>query len=93
MIEGFDDPDIHIAVINGDNEVVAASAKFASLGITPHTAKTLVRMAAGQAGHLVKRPVPTGKGYMPAAAGQITTSPEPQSVVRGRNRARDTRSR
>ncbi|KJF71484.1 ATP-binding protein [Agrobacterium arsenijevicii] len=76
MIEGFDDPDIHIAVINGDNEVVAASAKFASLGITPHTAKTLVRMAAGQAGHLVKRPVPTGKGYMPAATGQITTSPE-----------------
>ncbi|MDP9761045.1 MULTISPECIES: PAS domain-containing sensor histidine kinase [Agrobacterium] len=76
MIEGFDDPDIHIAVINGDNEVVAASAKFASLGITPHTARTLVRMAAGQAGHLVKRPVPTGKGYMPAAAGQITISPE-----------------
>ncbi|MDZ7928431.1 MAG: ATP-binding protein [Agrobacterium sp.] len=76
MIEGFDDPDIHIAVINGDNEVVAASPKFAALGITPHTARTLVRMAAGQAGHLVKRPVPTGKGYMPAAAGQITTSPE-----------------
>lgn len=76
MIEGFDDPDIHIAVINGENEIIAASAKFASLGITPHTAKTLVRMAAGQSGHLVKRPVPTGKGYMPAAAGQITTSPE-----------------
>lgn len=76
MIEGFDDPDIHIAVINGENEIVAASAKFASLGITPHTAKTLVRMAAGQAGHLVKRPVPTGKGYLPAATGQITTAPE-----------------
>ncbi len=76
MIEGFDDPDIHIAVINGENEIIAASAKFASLGITPHTAKTLVRMAAGQSGHLVKRPVPTGKGYLPAATGQITTSPE-----------------
>jgi PAS domain S-box-containing protein len=76
MIEGFDDPDIHIAVINGENEIVAASAKFASLGITPHTARTLVRMAAGQSGHLVKRPVPTGKGYLPAATGQITTSPE-----------------
>jgi PAS domain S-box-containing protein len=76
MIEGFDDPDIHIAVIDGENEIVAASAKFASLGITPHTARTLVRMAAGQSGHLVKRPVPTGKGYLPAATGQITTSPE-----------------
>ncbi|EGP58928.1 two component sensor kinase [Agrobacterium tumefaciens F2] len=76
MIEGFDDPDIHIAVIDGENEIVAASARFASLGITPHTARTLVRMAAGQSGHLVKRPVPTGKGYLPAATGQITTSPE-----------------
>ncbi|MFF2320597.1 ATP-binding protein [Agrobacterium sp. NPDC058088] len=76
MIEGFDDPDIHMAVLNGDNEIIAASSGFSSLGITPHTARTLVNMAAGQPGHLVKRPVPTGKGYLPAATGQITTSPE-----------------
>ncbi len=76
MIEGFDDPDIHMAVLNGANEIIAASPRFASLGITPHTARTLVGMAAGQSGHLVKRPVPTGKGYLPAATGQITTSPE-----------------
>ena len=76
MIEGFDDPDIHMAVLNGDNEIIAASPGFSSLGITPHTARTLVRMAAGQSGHLVKRPVPTGKGYLPAATGQITASPE-----------------
>lgn len=76
MIEGFDDPDIHMAVLNGDNGIIAASSGFSSLGITPHTARTLVKMAAGQSGHLVKRPVPTGKGYLPAATGQITTSPE-----------------
>ncbi|MCZ7446138.1 ATP-binding protein [Agrobacterium rhizogenes] len=76
MIEGFDDPDIHMAVLNGDNEIIAASSGFSSLGITPHTARTLIKMAAGQSGHLVKRPVPTGKGYLPAATGQITTSPE-----------------
>ncbi|MCZ4429595.1 ATP-binding protein [Agrobacterium sp. SOY23] len=76
MIEGFDDPDIHMAVLNGDNEIIAASPGFSSLGITPHTARTLVKMAAGQSGHLVKRPVPTGKGYLPAATGQITASPE-----------------
>lgn len=76
MIEGFDDPDIHMAVLNGENEIVAASPGFSSLGITPHTARTLVKMAAGQPGHLVKRPVPTGKGYLPAATGQIATSPE-----------------
>ncbi|MFK3777912.1 ATP-binding protein [Agrobacterium sp. NPDC089420] len=76
MIEGFDDPDIHMAVVNGENEIVTASPGFSSLGITPQTARTLVRMAAGQSGHLVKRPVPTGKGYLPAAAGQISTAPE-----------------
>jgi len=76
MIEGFDDPDIHMAVLNGENEIIAASPRFSSLGITPNTARTLVRMAAGQSGHLVKRPVPTGKGYLPAATGQITASPE-----------------
>ncbi|UXT21412.1 PAS domain S-box protein [Agrobacterium tumefaciens] len=76
MIEGFDDPDIHMAVLNGENEIVAASPGFSSLGITPHTARTLVKMAAGQSGHLVKRPVPTGKGYLPAATGQIAASPE-----------------
>jgi PAS domain S-box-containing protein len=76
MIEGFDDPDIHMAVLNGENEIIAASPRFSSLGITPHTARTLVGMAAGQSGHLVKRPVPTGKGYLPAATGQITASPE-----------------
>jgi PAS domain S-box-containing protein len=76
MIEGFDDPDIHMAVLNGENEIIAASPGFSSLGITPHTARTLVKMAAGQSGHLVKRPVPTGKGYLPAATGQIAASPE-----------------
>lgn len=76
MIEGFDDPDIHMAVTDGDNRIVAASPGFSTLGITPHTARTLVGMAARQSGHLVKRPVPTGKGYLPAAAGQITTTPE-----------------
>ncbi|HCJ74635.1 MAG TPA: PAS domain-containing sensor histidine kinase, partial [Agrobacterium sp.] len=76
MIEGFGDPDIHMAVTDGDNRIVAASPGFSTLGITPHTARTLVGMAARQSGHLVKRPVPTGKGYLPAAAGQITTTPE-----------------
>ncbi|KQO78909.1 ATP-binding protein [Rhizobium sp. Leaf262] len=76
MIEGFDDPDIHMAVLDADSKVLAASPGFDKLGITPVTTRTLVSMASGQRGKLVKRPVPAGKGYLPAAAGQLSQDPE-----------------
>ena len=76
MIEGFDDPDIHLAVLDQDSKVLAASQGFSALGITPVTTRTLVAMASGQPGKLVKRPVPAGKGYLPAAAGQLSQDPQ-----------------
>lgn len=76
MIEGFDDPDIHLAVLDADSKVLAASQGFSALGITPVTTRTLVAMASGQPGKLVKRPVPAGKGYLPAAAGQLSKEPQ-----------------
>lgn len=76
MIEGFDDPDIHMAVLDADSKVLAASTGFAALGITPVTTRTLVSMASGQSGKLVKRPVPAGRGYLPAATGQLSQDPE-----------------
>lgn len=75
MIEGFSDPDIHLAVLDDDGSVLAASDNFRNLGITPHTAKTLTTMTQHQAGHLIKRPIPTGKGYLPAATGQLNQTP------------------
>ncbi|KIP99754.1 histidine kinase [Agrobacterium tumefaciens] len=76
MIEGFDDPDIHLAVLDADSKVLAASQGFSALGITTVTTRTLVAMASGQPGKLVKRPVPAGKGYLPAAAGQLSQEPQ-----------------
>lgn len=76
MLEGFDDPDIHMAVLDGDSKIVAASHGFATLGITPITMRTLLSMAARHSGKVVKRPVPAGKGYLPAAAGQLSSDPE-----------------
>lgn len=76
MIEGFDDPDIHMAVLDGDSKILAASQGFDALGITPVTTRTLLSMASKQAGKVVKRPVPAGKGYLPAAAGQLSQEPE-----------------
>jgi PAS domain S-box-containing protein len=76
MIEGFDDPDVHMAVLNADSKIIAASPGFSALGITAGTTRTLISMASVQAGKLVKRPVPAGKGYLPAAVGQLSREPE-----------------
>jgi PAS domain S-box-containing protein len=75
MLKGLDDPDTHMAVIGGDGEIVAASPGFASLGVTQPTAKALATMAAAHLHGLVKRPVATGKGYLPAAVGRISSDP------------------
>ncbi|MBB3944877.1 PAS domain S-box-containing protein [Rhizobium skierniewicense] len=76
MIEGFDDPDVHMAVLDADSKIIAASPGFSALGITAGTTRTLISMASVQAGKLVKRPVPAGKGYLPAAVGQLSREPE-----------------
>ncbi|WP_296080825.1 ATP-binding protein [uncultured Agrobacterium sp.] len=75
MIEGFDDPDIHMAVMDDTGATIAASPRFGDLAIAPQTARTLISMAARHGSKLVKRPVPTGKGYMPAATAQLTQDP------------------
>ncbi len=72
MLKGLDDPDTHMAVIGGEGEIVAASPGFASLGVTQPTAKALATMAGAHPHGLIKRPVATGKGYLPAAVGRIS---------------------
>ena len=75
MIQGLDDPDTHMAVIGAEGEVIASSPGYASLGITQQTAKSLTGLAAAHPDRLVKRPVATGKGYLPAAVGKLSDEP------------------
>lgn len=75
MIEGFDDPDTHMAVIDADGDVLASSADFSVLGVTTQTAKTMVTMAGADPSRLVKRPIATAKGYLPAAIGKLSDDP------------------
>ncbi|PST23545.1 PAS domain-containing sensor histidine kinase [Rhizobium sp. JAB6] len=75
MIDGFDDPDTHMAVIGRDGEIVTASAGFRTLGVTPQTARMLTTMAGAQPDRLIKRPIPTGHGYLPAAIGKLSEIP------------------
>ena len=75
MIDGFDDPDTHMAVIGRDGEIVTASHGFRTLDVTPQTARMLTTMAGAQPDRLIKRPIPTGRGYLPAAIGKLSEIP------------------
>lgn len=75
MLDGFDDPDTHMAVIGRDGEVIASSPGFVQLGVTSQTARMLTTMAGAQPERLIKRPIPTGRGYLPAAVGKLSEIP------------------
>lgn len=75
MISGFDDPDTHMAVLDGDGAVLAASPGFAALGMTPQTCRSLVSAVTRDSDWLLKRPIPTGKGHLPAAIGKLSERP------------------
>ncbi|WP_139790712.1 PAS domain S-box protein [Rhizobium rhizosphaerae] len=75
MIAGLEDPDTHMAVLDGEGAVLAASPGFAALGMTTANCRLLVKAAARDAGWRIKRPVPTGKGHLPAAIGRLSDDP------------------
>ncbi|TCR91180.1 ATP-binding protein [Rhizobium sp. BK376] len=75
MLDGFDDADTHMAVIGREGDVIAASSHFKALDITPQTARMLINMAGAQPDRLIKRPIPTGQGYLPAALGKLSEIP------------------
>ncbi|MCP8896857.1 PAS domain-containing sensor histidine kinase [Shinella daejeonensis] len=75
MLSGFDDPDTHMAVLDEDGGVIAASEGFSGLSISPETRRLLVGAAGRDADRLVKRPIPTGRGHLPAAIGRVSEAP------------------
>ncbi|MCD7111172.1 PAS domain S-box protein [Rhizobium sp. DKSPLA3] len=75
MISGFDDPDTHMAVLDGQGVVLAASPQFQALGMTQQTLLSLVDAVGRDSDWLLKRPVPTGKGTLPAAIGKVSAEP------------------
>jgi PAS domain S-box-containing protein len=75
MLAGFDDPDTHMAVLDGEGAVIAASEEFGRLAITAQTRRALVDAVGRSAERLVKRPIATGLGHLPAAIGRIAAEP------------------
>lgn len=72
LLSGFDDPDTHMAVLGRDGQVLVSSTGFTHLGILPDTAQALIAAATRSTDGLVKRPIPSGSGYLPAAIGRLS---------------------
>ena len=75
MIAGLDGPDTHMAVLDADGAIVAQSSGFANLGMSDETRRQLVLAVARDHDWLIKRPVATAKGHLPAAIGKIADEP------------------
>lgn len=75
LIEGFDDPETHMAVLDAEGNILAASGQFAALAISIQTTRMLVSMVGNDRHRLIKRPIATSGGYLPAAIGQVSEEP------------------
>lgn len=75
LIEGFDDPETHMAVLDAEGNILAASGQFPALAISIQTTRMLVSMVGNDRHRLIKRPIATSGGYLPAAIGQVSEEP------------------
>jgi PAS domain S-box-containing protein len=75
MIEGFEEADTHIAIVDAEGSVAAASERFGSLDISEAAIKTLSATASADPSRLAKRPIATAKGNLPAAIGKLSDAP------------------
>ncbi|GKX34218.1 MAG: PAS domain-containing sensor histidine kinase [Rhizobiaceae bacterium MnEN-MB40S] len=71
MISGFEDTGTHAAVLDGEGRVVASTQSFRRLEMDDATRKRLIEDVARDADRLVKHPVRTALGYLPAAVARI----------------------
>ena len=75
MIDGFDDPDTFIAVIDGQGAVLGASDAFGGLNLSRPAIATLAGLVEADGDRLIKRSISTVKGNLPAAMGKIADAP------------------
>ncbi|MCF3642957.1 PAS domain-containing sensor histidine kinase [Rhizobium sp. TRM95111] len=75
LLAGLDDPDTHMAVLDADGAVIAASGAFEMLAVPDETRRMLAQAADLSADRLVKRPIATDRGLVPAAIGKISDAP------------------
>lgn len=75
LIEGFDDPETHVAVIGESGEVLSSTEGFDALALPSHVISMLQEGVRGKPGHVLKRPVHIGDAVYPAAIAQLSAQP------------------
>ena len=72
IVDGFAEMETHAAVLDSDGAVLSATPSFERLKLERAERSELVAEAASESDRLVKRPVPTAIGLLPAAVARIT---------------------
>lgn len=72
IIDGFEEMDTHAAVLDRDGAILRATGSFDRLNMDAETRAQIVRDVASEDDRLVKHPVRTALGYLPAAIARIT---------------------
>ncbi|KAB2788433.1 PAS domain S-box protein [Brucella anthropi] len=75
IISGLSDDSTHIALIDANSRVIAASPHFAALDISSTTLEDLVIEAADATDRIVKRRIRAGKHSVPGAIARLTDTP------------------
>lgn len=75
LIEGFDDPETHVAVIGDSGEVLSSTPGFGALALPDHVISMLQEGVRGKPGHVLKRPIHIGEAVYPAAIAQLAAKP------------------
>ena len=75
IISGLSDDSTHIALIDANSRVIAASPRFAALDISSTTLEDLVIEAADATDRIVKRRIRAGKHSVPGAIARLTDIP------------------
>lgn len=80
MISGFGDTETHVAVLDGDANMLAQSMTFDGLRISPDELVALVESVDREPSRLIKRSIVTAHGAMPAAIARIGDS-QPLNLI------------
>ncbi len=75
IISGLSDDSTHIALIDANSRVIAASPRFAALDISSTTLEDLVIEAADATDRIVKRRIRAGRHSVPGAIARLTDTP------------------
>lgn len=75
IISGLSDDSTHVALIDANSRVIAASPRFAALDISSTTLEDLVIEAADASDRIVKRRIRAGKHSVPGAIARLTDTP------------------